>query len=103
MQMRVGLLQMADCGPRKEDLQAKGEASCRQAAAMGADIALFPELWYVSDHHFVERSWSHDYELWRGKHLWGKAEWHPGQEFAEQIGRWHSQAIGSDDPFIAHF
>ncbi len=32
MQMRVGLLQMADCGPRKEDLQAKGEASCRQAA-----------------------------------------------------------------------
>ena len=73
MQMRVGLLQMADCGPRKEDLQAKGEASCRQAAAMGADIALFPEMWYMSDHHFVEHSWSHDYELWRGKHLWGNA------------------------------
>ncbi len=103
MQMCVGLLQMADCGPRKADLLAKGEASCRLAAAMGADIALFPELWYVSDHHFVERSWRHDYELWRGKHLWGQAEWHPGQEFAEQIGRWHSQAIGSDDPFIAHF
>ena len=103
MQMRVGLLQMADCGPRKEDLQAKGEASCRQAAAMGADIALFPELWYMSDHHFVERSWSHDYELWRGKHLWGKAEWHPGQEFEEQIGRWHAQAIGRDDPSIRHF
>jgi predicted amidohydrolase len=31
MQMRVGLLQMADCGPRKEDLLAKGEAYCRQA------------------------------------------------------------------------
>jgi hypothetical protein len=44
MQLRVGLLQMADCGPRKEDLQAKGEAYCRQAAAMGADIALFPEM-----------------------------------------------------------
>ena len=32
MQMRVGLLQMADCGPRKEDLLAKGEAYCRLAA-----------------------------------------------------------------------
>jgi hypothetical protein len=70
MQMRVGLLQMADCGPRTEDLLAKGEAYCRQAKALGADIVLLPELWYVSDHHFVERSWSHDYELWRGKHLW---------------------------------
>jgi hypothetical protein len=38
MQMHVGLLQMADCGPQKEDLQAKGEAYCRQAAAMGVDI-----------------------------------------------------------------
>ncbi len=103
MQMRVGLLQLADCGPRKEDLLAKGEASCRLAAAMGADIALFPELWYVSDHHFVERSWRHDYELWRGKHLWGQAEWQPGQEFAEQIGRWHAQAIGRDDPYLLHF
>jgi len=26
MQLRVGLLQMADCGPSKEDLLAKGEA-----------------------------------------------------------------------------
>ena len=70
---------------------------------MGADIVLFPELWYMSDHHFVERSWRHDYELWRGKHLWGKAEWHPDQKFEEQIGRWHAQAIGRDDPYIRHF
>ena len=103
MQLRVGLLQMADCGPRNEDLLAKGEAYCRLAAAMGADLALFPELWYVSDHHFVERSWRHDYELWRGKHLWGQDEWHPDQQFAEQIGRWHAQAIARDDPYIAHF
>jgi hypothetical protein len=57
------LLQMADGGPRKEDLQAKGEAYCRQAAALGADITLFPELWYMSDHHFVDLSWSNDYKL----------------------------------------
>ena len=103
MQMSVGLLQMADCGPQKHDLQAKAEAYCRQAAAMGADIVLFPEMWYISDHHFVDLSWSHDYELWRGKHLWGKAERHPDQEFEEQIQRWHAQAIGRDDPYILHF
>jgi hypothetical protein len=41
---------------------------------MGADIALFPELWYIGSHHFVDPSWGHEYERWRGKHLWGKAE-----------------------------
>lgn len=70
---------------------------------MGADIALFPELWYMSDHHFVNCSWIHDYELWRGKRLWGKVEQHPDQDFQEGIRRWHTQAIDRDDPFITHF
>lgn len=103
MHMRVGLLQMADCGPQKSDLQAKGEAYCRQAAAMGADIALFPELWYVSAKHFVDPSWSNEYDIWRGRHRWDNVERHPGREFQEGIRRWHAQAIGRDDPFIAHF
>jgi N-carbamoylputrescine amidase len=103
MQMRVGLLQMADCGPHKNDLQAKGEAYCRQAAAMGADIALFPETWYIGSNHFVDLSWSNEYELWRGKHRWGKAERHPDEEFQEQIRYWHARAIGRDDPYILHF
>ncbi len=102
MQMRVGLLQMTDCGPQKNDLVAKAETYYRQAAAMEADIALFPELWYMGSHHFVDPSWSHEYELWRGKHLWGKAERHPDQEFGEQIQRWHAQAIVRDDPYIRY-
>jgi predicted amidohydrolase len=60
MQIRVGLLQMADCGPHKHDLVAKGEAYCRRAAAMGADIALFPETWYIGSNHFVDLSWSQE-------------------------------------------
>src|SRR5260370_29050894 len=90
MQMCVGLMQMADCGPRKEDLLAKGEAYCRLAAALGADIALFPELWYVSDHHFVERSWRHDYELWRGKPRSRQDAWQPHQHFREPHRPRHS-------------
>lgn len=103
MQIHVGLLQMADCGPQKHDLQAKGEAYCRKAAALGADIALFPEMWYMSDHHFVDSHRLHGYEIWRGKNQWGKAEQHPDQEFEEQIHRWHTQAISRDDPYIKHF
>jgi len=102
MHIRVGLLQMADCGPQKQDLQAKGEAYCRQAAALGADIALFPEMWYLSDHHFVDWHRSGGY-IWRGKTHWSKAEQHPDQEFEEQIHRWHARAIGRADPYIRHF
>ena len=103
MQIRVGLLQMADCGPQKQDLLAKGEAYCRRAAAMGADIALFPELWYIGSHHFVEPRWSNEYDLWRGRHLWDKEERHPDQQFQERIQSWHAQAIERDDPYITHF
>ncbi len=102
MHIHVGLLQMADCGPQKHDLQAKGEAYCRKAAALGADIALFPEMWYMSDQHFVDWHRGGGF-IWRGKNQWGKAEQHPDQEFEEQIQRWHAQAIGRDDPYIKHF
>ena len=43
----VALLQISACGTDLVSNQAKGEAYCRQAAIMGADIALFPELWSV--------------------------------------------------------
>lgn len=43
----VALLQISACGTDLVSNQAKGETYCRQAAAMGADIALFPELWSV--------------------------------------------------------
>jgi len=83
--------------PGKKTSRPKEKHTAARAAALGVDIALFPELWYISDHHFVDLSWSNDYKLWRGKHLWSKAERHPGQEFAEQIQRWHAQHTDSED------
>ena len=41
--LRIALLQIAFDG----DAQAKGERSCREARAGGADIALFPEMWNI--------------------------------------------------------
>ena len=41
---RVALLQMT-AGSSQEENQRKGLDWCRRAKAMGADLALFPEMW----------------------------------------------------------
>ena len=45
--LRVALLQMTACGVDQNANQEKGELFCRRASEMGADIALFPEMWNV--------------------------------------------------------
>jgi N-carbamoylputrescine amidase len=45
--MQVALLQMAAHATDLAANLAKGEAFCRRAAAMGADVALFPEMWNI--------------------------------------------------------
>ena len=42
--LKIALLQIAPCGTLEENLE-KGVSYCRKAAALGADIALFPEMW----------------------------------------------------------
>lgn len=42
--LKIALLQIAPCGTLEGNLE-KGLASCRKAKEMGADIALFPEMW----------------------------------------------------------
>ena len=41
---KVALLQMTSAGTKEENLR-KGVEFCRNAKAMGADLALFPEMW----------------------------------------------------------
>jgi predicted amidohydrolase len=75
--VRVALLQMAACGTDQEANRAKGDLFCRRAAALGADIALFPEMWNV-----------------------GYAPCPP-----DEAGRteWQARAVSSDDRFVRHF
>jgi predicted amidohydrolase len=47
MILNIALLQMNSCGDDVAANRAKSEAYCREAAALGADIALFPEMWSV--------------------------------------------------------
>jgi predicted amidohydrolase len=69
---------MTGCGHDRAANQSKGEVFCRRAKVLGADIALFPEMWSI-----------------------GMTFFDAEQEGARQ--RWRAQAISRDDPFIAHF
>src|SRR5688500_12176168 len=76
--IQVALLQMAGCGTDRAANLAKGELFCRRARTLGADIALFPEMWSTGM-TFFDAKREGDRE------------------------RWQAQAIGRDDPFIEHF
>jgi predicted amidohydrolase len=77
-QLRIALLQLAACGADLAANLEKGEAFCRRAAAQGADIALFPEMWSIG-YTFFNPETPGDHERWTGL------------------------AVGPDDPFITHF
>lgn len=74
----VALLQMTSAGSDRQANLEKGERYCRQAAALGADIALFPEIW-SNGYSFFEAS------------VPGARE------------EWVAQALSREDTFIQHF
>jgi predicted amidohydrolase len=45
--LTVALLQLRSPGPDPQRALGEGERACREAARLGADVALFPELWQV--------------------------------------------------------
>jgi predicted amidohydrolase len=69
---------MTACGTDQSANLAKGETFCRRAREMGADIALFPEMWNN-----------------------GYTFFDPAQPGARE--RWRAQAVGADDVFVTHF
>lgn len=99
--LRVGLLQLLAAGPDQEANLALGEAACRRARAMGADIALFPEMWNIG------------YTPYRDDNDESTNVWcHPDRPMPPYIlddalraarARWQDQAIDRDSPFIRHF
>jgi len=76
--IKIALLQMTGCGYDRGASRSKGEEFCRRAAWMGADIALFPEMWSV-----------------------GCSLPDPSRKGARE--RWEAQAIGRNDRFMDHF
>ena len=76
--IRVALPQMTAHGTDQDANRAKGEAFCRQARGIGADIALFPEMWNI-----------------------GYTFFDPAQPEARET--WEAQAIGQKGDFVTHF
>lgn len=75
--IRIGLVQYVSPGPNTALALEQGEKAVRAAAAEGADIVLFPEMWQI-----------------------GYASC-PEEEPARS--QWLGRAIDEDDEFIAHF
>ncbi len=71
--LKIALLQIAPTGSLEGNLE-KGIRYCRQAKALGADIALFPEMW------------SNGYNI-----------------YDRPVDRWTAEAIPADGDFIAAF
>lgn len=72
MKLRIALLQLLPSGTLEGQLQ-KGLDACRRAKAMGADIALFPEMW------------SNGYDI------------------PEDVDRLREQAVDADGAFVSAF
>jgi predicted amidohydrolase len=76
--LKIALLQMTPHGADQAANLAKGEQYCRRASVLGADIALFPEMW------------NNGYSFFDPNDTGGR-------------DRWRAQAVDHDSPFIAHF
>ncbi len=89
--LQIALLQMTACDRDQKANLAKGEAFCRRARAMGADIALFPEMWNIG---YTAYPGSPDDFCQLGAET-------PEQRHAR--AQWQAQAVGHEHPFVAHF
>ncbi len=59
--LNIALLQIAPCETLEENLE-KGMEACRKAKSLGADIALFPEMWSNG-----YRLYDRPVELWKAE------------------------------------
>lgn len=71
--LKIALLQIAPCGTLNENLD-KGIECCKKAKKMGADIALFPEMW------------SNGYNIYN-----------------RPVREWQAEAIDADGSFVCSF
>lgn len=76
--VKVALLQMAAASQDSEPNRIKGDEFCRKAAAMGADIALFPEMW------------SNGYT-------------HANENDPALFAAWQAKALARDSAYVKHF
>ncbi|MFF7140795.1 carbon-nitrogen hydrolase family protein [Streptomyces nodosus] len=95
--LTVALLQLAPPGHDLGRNLALGEAACRRAAALGADVALFPEMWSNGYSASVPAGVG---DLYRHPQRWTGTVVPP---VPEPEAAWEGEPIGRDSPFVGHF
>ncbi len=75
--IKIALLQMTAHSTDLGANLAKGEACCRDAASMGADVALFPEMWNIG--------------------------YTPCPSDADGRAAWHARALTQQSDYVMHF
>ncbi len=91
--LRIALLQLVSHQTDQMANLQKGELYCRQAKALGADIALFPEMWnigYTSPFAGIELP----HDDWDDIDL---------ADYLPQIEQWQTHAVAQDSAFVKHF
>lgn len=88
--LNIALLQLAGHGADQAANLAAGERACREAARMGADIALFPEMWNIAYTPYSEDVWEMDFD--------------PADPAYDDLrAAWQAQAVPRDGEYVAHF
>ena len=88
--LTVALLQVEAAGYDQDENLRRGEAACRRAASLAADVALFPEMWNIG----------YGFELGEPP---TEPPLSPGVAPEAALERWRGQAIARDGPFVAQF
>ena len=98
--LTIALLQLRDHGMDQAANLEQGLAACRRARAMGADLALFPEMWNIGYSAFApEEPGPSDH--WRAPARWALGG--PRSVPVEDRARWQARAVGPDGEYVRSF
>jgi N-carbamoylputrescine amidase len=98
----VALLQMTSFGADQDANQEKGQDFCRDAKRMGADLALFPEMWNIG-YSPIDGMKPDGGDIWRSPEHWKPGDEPRAPVSAAKRYAWQDQAIGQDSEFIASY
>lgn len=97
--LTIALLQLAAPGADLRANLVAGEAACRRAKAVGADIALFPEMWSNGYTSAVAPELAEE-DVYRHPERWSGVR---RFDLPEPAAVWGGEAITRDSPFVTRF
>jgi predicted amidohydrolase len=98
--LTIALLQLDRPGPDLEANLAAGLRACRQAKAIGADVALFPEMWSNGYETKLDAAGGGETNVYRHPDRWAGA---PRLVPLPPEDAWAGAPIDDDSPFLARF